>query len=76
MPINTMMTPKALNQLVQLGAVSSNTLARCCHREFRGEVWQCSQPAMVICGACGSGTCLDASRVRPVLHASGCPVAV
>jgi hypothetical protein len=61
MPENMLMTPSALNQLVLLGAVRPETLTRrCCHRELRGDVWQCPRPAMVICGACGNGTCLDA----------------
>jgi hypothetical protein len=61
MPSELMISPKALNQLVQIGAVNGNTLPRrCCHREFRGDIWQCPQPALVICGACGKGTCLDA----------------
>src|SRR5262249_26214398 len=55
-----MATPNALGRMLQLGVVDPGCLTRqCCHREFRGEIWECPQPALVICGACGEGSCLD-----------------
>jgi hypothetical protein len=58
-----MMTPSSVQQFVTLGLVTPESLSRCCHREFRGDVWRCPHPEAVICGGCGNGRCLEPYHV-------------